>query len=453
MICSSNEATVMVVERRNNLTLQVFRINQKWKEFVNTAKSFDISKHIVLESYKRVKANKGTAGVDYESIADFEENLKDNLYKLWNRMSSGSYFPPPVRIVEIPKSNGDKRKLGIPTVSDRIAQMVAKIHLEPLVDSHFHEDSYGYRQNKSALDAVGKARERCWQLDWVLDLDIQGFFDNLDHELLMRAVRKHTDCKWLLLYIERWLKAPMVNKDGQLQERTKGTPQGGVISPLLANLFLHYAFDMWMKKHYSHLLFERYADDIIVHCRTETEATSLKLAIESRLQKCGLKLHPDKTKIVYCQDINRRRKSTKTQFDFLGYAFRPRFARSRGGKFFVSFSPAISKQSANLIRQTMRKWKLHSKCNKTIEEIAIKINPILRGWINYYGRYHKTALYPIFKLLNRHLGKWATWKYKKLKGHPRRAMYWLGKIARAKPSLLAHWKMGVRLPIGVRRAV
>jgi group II intron reverse transcriptase/maturase len=266
---------------------------------VSQAKPFDISKQVVWEAYKRVKSNRGTCGVDGESISDFEVNLKDNLYKIWNRMTSGSYFPPAVRAVEIPKGDGGKRVLGIPTVSDRIAQMVAKTYLEPKLEPHFHEDSYGYRPGKSAIEALGMARQRCWRHDWVLDLDIKGFFDNIDHDLLMRAVKKHTDCAWILLYVERWLKVPSQGVDGVRVNRDKGTPQGGVISPLLANLFLHYALDVWMKKNYPNIPFERYADDAVFHCRTEVEAKSLREAIESRLKECRLELHPEKTKIVY----------------------------------------------------------------------------------------------------------------------------------------------------------
>ena len=271
------------------------------------AKPFSITRQEVWEAYKRVKANKGAAGVDEESITDFEKRLKKNLYKIWNRMTSGSYFPPPVRMVKIPKANGGERKLGIPTVSDRIAQMVVKRRMEPEVDPLFHSDSYGYRPWKSALEAVGQARQRCWRRDWVIDLDIKGFFDNIDHELLMRAVRKHAKEKWIGLYIERWLKVPEQDENGRLVPREKGTPQGGVVSPLLANLFLHYAFDRWITEKYPHVQFERYADDAIVHCRTESEAQELRTAIAARMEQCRLELHPQKTKIVYCKEDERRR--------------------------------------------------------------------------------------------------------------------------------------------------
>ncbi len=295
------------------------------------AKPFDIPKRAVWEAYKRVKANGGAAGVDEQSIAEFEEDLKNNLYKLWNRMSSGSYIPPPVRRVEIPKDNGGVRPLGIPTVTDRIAQAVVKAYLEPELEKHFHPDSYGYRPKKSGIEAVGVARARCWRYDWVLDLDIAGFFDNLDHELMMRAVRKHTDCKWALLYIERWLKAPARMTDGSLQPREKGTPQGGVISPLLANLFLHYAFDEWMRRNQPSIPFERFADDAICHCKSETQAQWLKERIEQRLAECRLELHPQKTKIVYCKDDDRRENYPNEKFDFLSYTFRPRRSKNRWG--------------------------------------------------------------------------------------------------------------------------
>jgi RNA-directed DNA polymerase len=325
---------------------------------VDRAKPFNIPKREVWEAYKSVRANKGAAGVDGQSIADFEAKLTKNLYKLWNRMSSGSYFPPPVRRVDIPKASGNAgtRPLGIPTVADRIAQMVVKRFLEPLVDLYFHRDSYGYRPGKSALDAVGVARERCWRYDWVLDLDVKGYFDSITTDLLMRAVRKHTDCPWVLLYIERWLKAPVQMADGSLISRDKGTPQGGVVSPLLANLFLHYVFDRWMQRNYPNIPFERYADDVICHCRTEEQAKALRVSLEQRFTECGLTLHPEKTKIVYCKDDDRRGSYPNEKFDFLGYCFRPRLSRRRAGKFGVSFSPAASDKALKRIRQTVRSW-------------------------------------------------------------------------------------------------
>ena len=407
---------------------------------MSKAKPFSISKQVVWEAYKRVKANKGAAGVDEESIADFEINLKDNLYKVWNRMSSGSYFPPPVRVVEIDKKDGGQRKLGVPTVSDRIAQMVAKSYLEPSVDSVFHPDSYGYRPGKSAIEALATARQRCWRFDWVVDLDIKAFFDEIDHKLLMRAVRKHTDCRWLLLYIERWLKAPAQLKDGTLVSRDKGSPQGSVISPLLSNLFLHYAFDEWMRRNYSSIPFERYADDILVHCKSEGQARWIKSAIEKRLRQCRLQLHPQKTKIVYCKDSSRKDNYPKEKFDFLGYTFRPRLSKNRRGEFFVNFSPAVSDEAGKSMRRVVRGWRIHRMSDKSIEDLSRIINSVLRGWINYYGRFYKSALYPIFDQLNCALKHWAMRKYKKLRGRQRRARYWLGRIARREPNLFVHWR-------------
>jgi RNA-directed DNA polymerase len=405
------------------------------------AKPFNISKRVVFEAYIRVRANKGAAGVDGESIADFEKNLKNNLYKIWNRMSSGSYFPPAVLLVEIAKKGGGLRELGVPTVSDRIAQMVAKMYFEPNVDPMFHPDSYGYRPGKSAIEAIGVARKRCWRHNWVLDLDIKGFFDNIDHELLMRAVRKHMESKWLLLYIERWLKAPVQIADGTHVNRKKGSPQGSVISPLLANLFLHYAFDEWMRRNFETIPFERYADDIVVHCRSEKQAKWIKSVIEKRLKECRLELHPDKTKIAYCKDTFRKGNYPNEKFDFLGYTFRPRLSKSRHGNFFVSFLPAVSDEAAKSIRKTIRSWRLHRMTDKSLKDLACMFNPIIRGWVNYYGQYYKSALHPIFNQLNGSLQRWAMRKYKKLHRRRRRAFYWLGRIAKKMSYLFAHWRL------------
>jgi RNA-directed DNA polymerase len=411
---------------------------------MSEAKPFSISQQEVWEAYQKVKANHGAAGVDGQSIAEFETRVKDNLYRLWNRMSSGSYFPPPVRTVNIPQANGGERKLGIPTVSDRIAQMVVKSTLELVVDPLFPPDSSGYRPGKSALEAVGQTRQRCWKLDWVIDLDIKGFFDNIDHDLLMRAVKKHAKEKWVVLYIERWLQAPAQAEDGHVTARGKGTPQGGVVSPLLANLFLHYAFDRWMQKTYPHLLFERYADDAIVHCRTEAEAQEVRRAIAVRMQECRLELHPDKTKIVYCKDDDRRGTYPNEQFDFLGYTFRPRRSKNWKGKFFINFSPAVADKAGKAMRAEIRSWRLHLRSDKSIEDLSRMFNPKVRGWLQYYGRYYRSALYPIMRQLDRSLARWAYRKYKKLRGHLRRATHWLARISRRDPGLFAHWQMGVR---------
>jgi RNA-directed DNA polymerase len=408
---------------------------------LSKAKPFGISKRVVFESYLRVKANKGAAGVDEESIADFEKDLKNNLYKIWNRMSSGSYFPPAVRLVEIAKKGGGQRKLGVPTVSDRIAQMVAKMYFEPEVDCYFHPDSYGYRPGKSAIEAVGVARKRCWRHDWVLDCDIKAFFDEIDHELLMRAVRKHTDNKWLLLYIERWQKAPVQAEDGTLISREKGSPQGSVISPLLANLFLHYAFDEWMRRNHDNIPFERYADDILVHCTSERQARWIKAVIERRLKECRLELNPEKTKIVYCRDSRRKGKYPGKKFDFLGYTFRPRGSKDRYGRLFVGFLPAISDEAAKTIRSTIRSWRIHRMTDKSLKDLACMFNPKIRGWINYYGQFYKSALYRVLNQLNGALQRWAMRKYKKLRRRRRKAFHWMGRIAKQMPHLFAHWRL------------
>jgi len=410
---------------------------------MDKTKPYEISKHVVLEAFQRVKANKGAAGIDGESLKAFEEDLKNNLYKIWNRMSSGSYFPPPVKAVEIPKKNGGTRILGVPTVTDRVAQMVVKIYFEPQVEPHFHPDSYGYRPGRSAADALAVTRKRCWRYNWLLEFDIKGLFDNIDHELLMKAVRKHTDNPWVTLYIQRWLKAPFQMPDGTVQERTKGTPQGGVISPVLANLFLHYAFDMWMEKNHPGKPFARYADDGIAHCRSKQEAENLRVNLEKRFAQCGLELHPTKTRIVYCKDDDRRGDYPETKFDFLGYTFRPRRSKNKFGKHFINFTPAVSNKAKKAMQQTIHDWRIHLKPDIKLEDLSCMLNPILRGWVNYYGRFYKSELYTVLRHMNRALVHWARRKYKKLARHRRRAEQWLGKIARREPQLFVHWKMGI----------
>jgi RNA-directed DNA polymerase len=413
------------------------------------AKPYTISKQVVWEAYQKVKANKGAAGVDGQSIEAFETDLKNNLYKIWNRMSSGSYFPPPVRLVEIPKATGGLRPLGIPTVADRVAQMVVKMHLEPIVEPCFHDDSYGYRPGKSALDAVATARQRCWRSDWVIDLDIKGFFDNLDHDLVMKAVRHHDKTPWVLLYIERWLKAPVQRQDGSQQERTKGSPQGAVVSPLLANLFLHHAFDTWMRRNYPDIQFERYADDVIVHAKSKAAAEQLLEAIRTRLTECGLELHPEKTKIVYCQDSDRKGQHEHIKFDFLGYTFRPRRAKNYRGKPFVSFLPGVSNKAGKAIRATIREWRLAAtRNNQSLEDLARLVNPSVRGWVDYYGRFYRSALTPVLRHLERVLVRWACRKYKRFRGHATNAAHWLGRVARRDPNLFVLWQVGIRPATG-----
>ena len=416
---------------------------------MSEAKPYAIPKQLVWDAYQQVKANRGAAGVDGQSLAAFEHDLKGNLYKVWNRMSSGSYFPPPVRLVEIPKETGGMRPLGIPTVADRVAQTVVKMVLEPLVEPCFHPDSYGYRPGRSALDAVGTARQRCWDADWVIDLDIKAFFDSLDHALVERAVAHHTDLPWVRLYIARWLRAPVQRPDGTLAQRTTGTPQGGVVSPLLANLFLHYAFDLWMRRTFPRIPFERYADDAIVHCRSERQAQVVLEAIRGRFAQCGLELHLTKTRIVYCKDDDRPGEHGHIKFDFLGYTFQPRRAKNRQGKFFVSFLPAISTQAATAIRQTIREWRMAAtRNNQSLEDLARLVNPVVRGWMNYYGRFYRSRCVQVLRHLNEALAAWVRRKYTRFRRRERAAMHWLGRIARRDPHVFVLWELGVRPEAG-----
>jgi len=416
---------------------------------MSEAKPYRISKELVAEAFKAVKANRGAGGVDGQSIKGFEENLDDNLYKIWNRMSSGCYFPPPVMLVEIPKEDGKVRALGIPTVADRVAQMVGKMTFEPLVEPIFHPDSYGYRPGKSALDAVGKARERCMRLDWVIDLDIKGFFDNLDHDLVLKSVKFHTDLKWIHLYVERWLKAPMQLADGTLKERNTGSPQGGVISPLLANLFMHYAFDEWMSREFHHVPFERYADDVVIHCVSLAQAKFVLEAVRKRLRECKLELHPDKTKIVYCKDDRRRGEFEPHSFDFLSYTFCPRSAKGRNGNLFMGFLPAISTKAAKEIREVIRSWELTTKrTTSTLQDLAELINPSVRGWVNYYGRFYRSKMMHLLEYLNLTLARWAKRKYKRFHREWKKAYRWLGRLAKKSPKLFAQWDYGVKPAAG-----
>lgn len=418
-------------------------VNRQRKEHDTSAKSFEIPKQLVMEAFQSVKANKGAAGVDGQEIADFEVNLKDNLYKLWNRMSSGSYFPAAVRGVAIPKKSGGNRILGIPTVTDRIAQTVVTKVLEPILEKGFHPDSYGYRPGRSAHDALATTRKRCWQYDWVLEFDIRGLFDNILHELLLKALRHHTDCKWILLYVERWLTAPLMMRDGDLQTREKGTPQGGVASPVLANLFMHYVFDLWMRREFPENPICRYADDGLVHCHSREEAERIFAALTQRLNACGLEIHPVKSRIVYCRDSNRRGGGEHVQFTFLGYTFRSRTSKAKKtGELFQSFQPGISRDSLKRIREIVkRQWKLRLRVDLSLVEIATWINPVVRGWIAYFGVFSPQALRPIARCLNGALRRWAMRKYRKLFGHKVRTRRWLTRIWKARPDLFAHWKI------------
>lgn len=402
-------------------------------------KSQPISKLMVWKAYKKVKANKGSAGIDNVSIEEFEADLKSNLYKLWNRLASGSYYPPSVKEVKIPKPQGGERKLGIPTVADRIAQMVVKEHLEAIVEPVFDRSSYGYRPKKSAHEAVEACKRNCHENFWVIDLDIKGFFDNINHELMMKAVTKHTQEKWVLMYVERWLNAGIVTREGFLS-RDKGTPQGGVVSPLLANLYLHYAFDKWLRINHPTVSFERYADDIVIHCKTRGQAENLLRQVKERLADCSLEVHPVKTKIVYCKRVGRAENYDIVSFDFLGFTFKPRRTQSKEGKIFTGFNPGVSSKAVQRMNSEIKRmWGRLNTMHK-VEEIAETLNPKIRGWLNYYGKFRLSDLQQIWVLLNFRLIIWVRKKYKRLNRSNKQAADWLRRIQSQNPNLFVHWK-------------
>src|SRR6266705_1938212 len=404
-------------------------------------KSYDIPKRLVWDAWLKVRSNGGAAGVDGVTIPQFKENLKNTLYKLWNRMSSGSYFPGPVRGVEIPKKGGT-RVLGIPNVVDRIAQTVAVLVLEPNAEQVFHDDSYGYRPGRSPVDAVGVCRERCFKKDWVVDLDVKAFFDSVSWELMLKAVARHTDQKWVILYVERWVKAQMLMPDGTMVARVKGTPQGGPISPLIANIFLHYGFDLWMTREYPGVQFERFADDVVVHCVTESQARHVREAIDRRLVKVGLELHPDKTKIVYCKDSRRRQKYELVAFTFCGYMFCPReaFAKKRK-QAFTGFMPAVAPGKLADMSRKAAAWRLHRRTTSTLDDLAEDVNPVLRGWLDYFTEFYPSAVIPICRRMDHHLMRWAQRKYKRLKRSKKRTWTWLRGVRKRAPGLFAHWEL------------
>ena len=408
-------------------------------ELKSLGKAFDISKWEVKEAWERVRANKGAPGVDGCSIEDFEKDLRGNLYKIWNRMSSGSYFPPPVLAVEIPKAHGaGTRVLGVPTVADRVAQTVVARRLEKAAEPTFHPDSYGYRPRRSALDAVAACRERCWKSDWVIDLDIEKFFDSVPWDLVVKAVEAHIDQRWVVLYVTRWLQAPIQTSDGEIQSRERGTPQGSAVSPVLANLFLHYAFDAWMVRTFPAIPFERYVDDAVVHCTSQAQAQHVARAIGVRMEQVGLRLHPDKTRIVYCQDGKRRGVHEHAAFTFLGFTFRQRSAKDRQGRQFSAFLPAVSKAALKRLSVQVRSWRLHMRTTLTFAQLARWVNPIVRGWMQYYGAYYRSALHRLLTRINTYLVRWIRKKYKRLRGMKSAVQCWLG-IVKRHPRMFAHW--------------
>lgn len=403
------------------------------------AKPFEISKRLIWAAWKRVATNKGAPGVDMESIKAYQSRLGRNLYTLWNRMSSGSYLPQPVRQVLIPKENGQVRPLGIPTVNDRVAQMAVKMILEPKLEPYFHPSSFGYRPGRNAHQAVNQARRNCWRYDWVVDMDLKSFFDTIDHDLMMRAVEKHVPEKWIRLYIRRWLESPVKLANGERQERNCGTPQGGVISPLLANLYLHYAFDVWMRKYYPAVPFERYADDIVCHCRSKEEGEALLNNLQERLHECKLQLHPVKTRLVYCKDGKRREKFTHTRFDFLGFSFHARTVQDRDGKLFSGFNPGVSRKALKRMNLAIRNLNINRSTGSTLPTLAARLNPMVRGWVTYYGAFYPEPLKRFLVRIDLRLGRWARNKYKRLGGHKRRAWAWLRHCRETLPKLFVHW--------------
>jgi RNA-directed DNA polymerase len=401
-----------------------------------SVKPFDISKPEVWDAWVKVRGNKGSSGVDGVSIEAFEADLRNNLYKVWNRMSSGTYFPPDVKAVPIPKSGGGTRVLGVPTVADRVAQTVVAGHLSERVERVFHPDSCGYRPGKSALDAVRTCRERCWRFDWVIEFDIRKFFDTVPWDKVVAAVEAHTDARWVVLYVKRWLAAGLRLPDGSRAERAKGTPQGSAVSPVLANLFLHYAFDMWMVREFPGCPFERFADDGVIHCRTLSEAEGVLAALRARMAEVGLELHPDKTRIVYCQDNNRRTEFPVVEFTFLGFTFRPRGAKDKNGVMFTAFLPAISKQALKRLSRTVRSWRLHRRTSKESADLARMVNPVVRGWMNYYGCFYRSALYPLFDRINTYLLRWIQKKYR---AGMKQALWRLAEGHKRRSTYFAHW--------------
>jgi group II intron reverse transcriptase/maturase len=397
-------------------------------------KSQPITRVMVWRAYHKVKANHGSAGIDRMNWEDLDKNLSTERYKLWNRLSSGSYFPLPVKQVAIAKKDGGVRNLGIPTLLDRIAQEVVKAHLEPIVEPLFHNSSYGYRPNRSGHDAVAAAQGNTYNHDFAIDLDIKGFFDNIDHELLLKAVNHYCKDKWVLMYVERWLKAGILKQDGTFHLSEQGTPQGGVISPLLANIFLHVVFDKWMEKEHAEKPFQRYADDIVVHCKTEKQAIFMLRVISLRMKVCQLVLHPDKTRIVNVRGISEKKYSKG--YDFLGFTIRPNWVKFKE-KSKVVPSTFVSAKSKKSILEKFKSLEIHKR-RKPLTEIAKELNPIIRGIINYFHKFEDGQMRYVWNQLNHKLLKWVKWEkglYKKA------AVVWLKLQYKDNPRLFDHWKL------------
>jgi RNA-directed DNA polymerase len=402
-------------------------------------KPFAIEKMEVWRAWEKVRANKGAPGVDAVSLAEFGKDLGNNLYRVWNRMSSGSYFPPPVLAVEIPKPHGGgTRVLGVPTIADRVAQTVVAARIEAVVEPVFHGDSYGYRPGRSALDAVGVARQRCWDYDWVIDLDVEKFFDSVRWDLIIKAVEAHLRLPWVILYVRRWLAAPVQGPGGTLVRRDRGTPQGSAVSPVLANLFMHYAFDIWMAREFPDCPFERYADDALVHCASQARARQVLAALEQRMSEAGLRLHPGKTRIVYCKDGNRRGSyDGPVSFDFLGFTFRARSMTGRRGRF-TGYGPAVSDKALARMTQIAASWRLRRKVTLSWAELIRWISPVIRGWMSYYGRYYRSALYPLLARINYRIQRWLQAKYKRLRAFKALHKAW-ERVTTQYPRAFPHW--------------
>lgn len=402
-------------------------------------KAYDIPKRLVWRAYLSVRENKGAAGFDRQTLKQFDEHRDKNLYKIWNRLSSGSYLPPPVLKQEIPKANGGARTLGIPTVSDRIAQGAIKIFLEEKLEPLFHPDSYGYRPNRSAHDALQQTQKRCWEYHWAVELDIKAFFDNVDHALMLKALKFHQVPDWVMLYAKRWMEAPMIDRDGTVQVREKGTPQGGVISPLLANLFLHHGLDEWMQRHYPEVKFERYADDVILHCQSEYKADLIIEKLSTRMESIGLSLHPDKTRKIYVGRAKFTREGVAREFTFLGYDFKRRVLKRKDGTLFHRIMPGAAKKALTAMTKTMRGWRVHRSTAVNIFQLAARYSAVLRGWINYYGKFSYRHFG--YHLWSRFQSRLVRWMKNTHRLSQRKAEMKLNRLQECFPDLFAHWSL------------